>query len=132
MQNLEVLRSAHDDFRMHPDDPAFEAKLLEAFLLTMRLAEVIDDLSRMSAGGGGQEAMTEYLCRQDLLADVNRVLAEGPSEADQILFANIEAMIGRSLFQEGAYRPIVTDDIRDALQGGGALAGGDDDAPVAV
>lgn len=116
------LDTAYEGYRENMSSEEAQKTLVEIAILASMLAERIKKLSNANipddgiAGGylGWQDAVNR-LSSQELIDGVNRILEGDVQLIDSVQIANLEIILGRSLFQNGQYAPIDAGEFRVRL-----------------
>ena len=136
------LDAAYEGYRKNMSSKEVQKTLVEVVILTSMLAERIKKLSNANitdegiAGGylGWQETVNR-LTSQELINGINGILAGDTKLFNAVQIANLELILGRSLYENGRYMPIDSDEFCDRLMPGIGRALDDDsdgDSPMAV
>lgn len=136
------LDAAYEGYRENMSSEEAQKTLVEVAILASMLAERIKKLSNANitdegiAGGylGWQETVNR-LTSHELINGINGILAGDMKLFNAVQIANLELILGRSLYENGQYVPIDPDEFRDRLTPGSGRALDDDsdgDGPMAV
>ncbi|WP_165172816.1 hypothetical protein [Adlercreutzia sp. ZJ242] len=139
----EELDTAYEGYRENMSSEEAQKALVEVAILASMLAERIKKLSNAKitgegiAGGylGWQETVNR-LSSRELIDDVNRILEGDVRLFDAAQIANLELILGRSLYKNGQYVPIESNEFRErlmpGLDDGMQDEGSDDEGPLVV
>lgn len=119
------LDAAFEGYRENMSSEEAQKTFVEVAILASMLAERINKLSnaRISDDGivggylGWQEAVNR-LSSEDLIDGVNRILEGDIQLFDRMQIASLEQVLGRKLYEDGRYIPIVASEFRERLTPG--------------
>ena len=113
------INDSYEEYRVDMSSEEARKNLLEIVMLANLLAKRVNLLSHAEIKDDEWQKLESLITSESLIEGVNSILLEGPHMAQSDLMSGMEALLGRSLYnEEGVYQPIDPAEMRRALSEG--------------